>query len=338
MNRNILYIGNDLFDKTGYFSAMENLCRNLAGEGYHVKKASDKDQSFNRLFDMILHVLKYRKWVDVVLIDTFSTNSFYYAFAISQLCRLFKIRYIPILHGGNLPERIQRSKSLSGLLFNHSFCNVSPSGYLKNEFARRGFHCKLIPNSIHLADFNFKQRQSINPNILFVRAFHQTYNPQMAIEVLSNVCKTYPEAKLCMVGPKKDHTLKEVKELIHHYGLNNKVEITGTLEKHEWYKRSESFDIFINTTNVDNTPVSIIEAMALGIPIISTNVGGIPYLIENDKEGILVEKNSADQMTKAIIRLVKTNDTSMSVNARKKAESFSWDHIKPLWFEVLQKI
>ena len=67
-----------------------------------------------------------------------------------------------------------------------------------------------------------------------------------------------------MVGPNKDGTLNDVQQLIDRYELHDSVEITGVLSKSEWHKKSEEFDIFINTTNVDNTPISVIEAMALG--------------------------------------------------------------------------
>ena len=114
----------------------------------------------------------------------------------------------------------------------------------------------------------------------------------MAIEVLKELKNTYPNAALCMVGPDKDGTQADVQQLIKRYQLHDSVEITGVLSKEDWHKKSEDFDIFINTTNVDNTPVSVIEAMALGLPVVSTNAGGLPYLINNGKDGILIEKES----------------------------------------------
>ena len=81
-------------------------------------------------------------------------------------------------------------------------------------------------------------------------------------------------------------------------------------------------DIFINTTNFDNTPVSLIEAMALGFPVVSTNVGGIPYLIEDRKDGLLVPANDVAAFAKAIDELCAHSELTqtLSVNGRKKAE------------------
>jgi len=334
MNK-ILYVGNDLVHKTGYFSAMEKLYLGLTDEGYNIKKVSSKKNPLIRLLDMIIKVTKFRNWVDIVFIDTFSTTSFYYAFVISQLCRVFKIKYVPILHGGNLPSRLDKSKKLSQLIFGNSFCNVSPSQYLKHEFEERGFSCSLIPNSIELSELPYKQRQLIQPKLLYVRAFAEIYNPSMAIRVLKILKNKYPNASLCMIGPDKDGTLEKTKDLIKNLNLYNSVEITGILNRHEWYRKSEDYDIFINTTNIDNTPVSIIEAMALGIPVVSTNVGGMPYLIDHDIDGVLIEKNNDKEMTEAIIEMIETNNLSLSIKAREKVENYSWDVVKSKWFELL---
>ena len=87
---NILYIGNNLAKKTKYLTTLENLSNQLSKENFNVIISSNK---INK----------------VIRIDTYSTTNFYYAFFTSQLSRLFKIKYIPILHGGNLPERIRKS-------------------------------------------------------------------------------------------------------------------------------------------------------------------------------------------------------------------------------------
>jgi len=79
-----------------------------------------------------------------------------------------------------------------------------------------------------------------------------------------------------MVGPDKDSSLGEAKDLAKQLGVAESVTFTGVLPKAQWHQLSEKFDIFINTTNIDNMPVSIIEAMALGLPIVSTNAGGLP--------------------------------------------------------------
>ncbi len=333
---NILYIGNNLVETTNYATSMDILSSLLKLEGFTVNKSSSKSNKILRLLEMCFAVFHYRTKVNYVLIDTYSTSNFYYAFITSQLCRLFNLHYLPILRGGNLPYRLKQNPKLSSLIFNNSFQNIAPSGYLKYEFELKGYKTLLIPNVIPITKYNFKNRQKLQPKLLYVRSFAKIYNPTLAIEVLKELKEKYPEATLCMIGPDKDGTLKEVQQLIEKYELHDSVEITGVLSKEEWHKKSEKFDIFINTTNVDNTPISVIEAMALGLPVISTNVGGLPYLIDDNKDGVLVDKEQPSLMVSQIDKTIKGNNTLLALNARSKIENFDWSIVRNQWLKLLK--
>lgn len=333
----ILYIGNDLASKTKYNTSMNNLSNHLAISGLSVFRGSSKSNKVIRLLDMLWMVFVYRKKVSFVLIDTFSTSNFYYALLTSQLARLLKLKYIPILRGGNLPMRLVNNKNLSNLIFNHSHVNVAPSNYLKTEFEKKGFTSVLIPNILEIEKYKFKNRNSFQAKLLWVRAFDEIYNPTLAIKVLKLLKQQYPDSVLTMVGPNKDDSIDEVIKLIDVLNLKDSVKITGVLKKEDWHKLSEDSDIFINTTNIDNTPVSVMESMALGLPVVSTNVGGLPYLIENNIDGLLVNKNDAELMCNAIDQLLTNNDLAITIanNARIKAVSFSWGVVKQKWLEIL---
>ena len=333
---NILYIGNNLVEKTNYATSMDILSSLLKIEGFTIYKSSSTSNKILRLFEMCFAVLHYRTKVNYVLIDTYSTSSFYYTLLTSQLCRLFRLKYLPILHGGNLPHRLYHNPTLSSLIFNNSFQNIAPSGYLKYEFEVKGYTTLLIPNVIPITKYNFKNRQKLQPKLLYVRSFAKIYNPTLAIEVLKELKGKYPEATLCMIGPDKDGTLKEVQQLIDKYELHDSVEITGVLSKEEWHKKSEDFDIFINTTNVDNTPISVIEAMALGLPVVSTNVGGLPYLIDDNKDGVLVDKEQPILMAKKIVEIIEENKSSFAKMARSKVENFDWSVVRKQWLKLLK--
>jgi glycosyltransferase involved in cell wall biosynthesis len=332
----ILYIGNNLVKKTNYAISMDILSSLLKLEGFAIYKSSSKSNKILRLLEMYFAIFHYRTKVNYVIIDTYSTSNFYYALLTSQLCRLFKINYLPILHGGNLPYRLKQNPKLSSLIFNNSFQNIAPSGYLKYEFEIKGYKSLLIPNVIPIANYTFKERKKITPKLLYVRAFASIYNPTMAIEVLKELKKKYSEATLCMIGPDKDGTLKDVKHLINTYDLQDSVEITGVLSKKEWHEKSKDFDIFINTTNVDNTPISVIEAMALGLPVVSTNVGGLPYLISNNIDGVLVDKEQPLLMANEIHKIIEKNKSSFAKKARSKVENFDWSVVKNEWLKLLQ--
>lgn len=336
MSKFILYIGSDLVKKSNYNSSMETLSELLINKGYKIHKSSSKNNKILRLLEMCLSVIKKRNKVDYILIDTFSTTNFYYAFIVSQLARLFNVKYIPILHGGDLPKRIERSIWMSNLIFNYAYKNIAPSNYLKTAFEKKGYLTCFIPNVLEIEKYDFEKRKNLKPRLLWVRAFRHLYNPKLAIEVLILVKNRFPKATLCMIGPVKDDSFEIVQELVIQHKLEDSVEFTGVLSKENWHHKSKDFDVFINTTNFDNTPVSVMEAMALGLTIVSTNAGGMPYLIENNVEGILVGKNNSEQMAKAIIKLIQENNQELSKAARKKAESFNWKIVREKWFSILK--
>ncbi len=334
----IIYFGNNLSSHSQYATAYDILSQKLELEKFKIYRSSNKRNKFLRMADMIKDFFLHTPSSDFILIDTFSTTNFWYAFVLSQLARFFKKKYIPILHGGNLPKRLERNPLLSRMIFKNSYANVAPSGYLKHEFEKRGYRTVFIPNILDISQYPYKERNPVRPRLLYVRAFANHYNPGLAVEVLKKLKEKYPEAELCMVGPDKDGTMAEVKQLTENYGLTDSVRFTGVLPKPEWHKLSEDYDIFINTTNVDNTPVSVMEAMALGLPVVSTNVGGLPYLIEDGRDGILVEPNNPEAFAAAVEELLEnpTKAVSLSRNARRKAESFDWQEVRRKWLELLK--
>ena len=104
----------------------------------------------------------------------------------------------------------------------------------------------------------------------------------------------------------------------------------------QWLNRG---DIFLNTTHVDNMPVSVLEAMACGLCVVSTNVGGIPYLLEGGRDALLVPADDEAAMATAVRRLVTEDGLAeqLSENARKKVEPFDWSNILPKWEKIFHE-
>ena len=329
----IIYVDNFLTGHGHTPTAGTTLIRQFREVGYTVIATSYKHNKVARLLDMVKTIFLYRK-NSVVLIATYSTSAFYFACACAAVCRVFNISYIPCLHGGNLPARIQRSPRLSKALFEMSVTNVAVSGYLKESMAINGWNCVEIPNNIQLDHYPFRHRINIRPTLFWVRSFHETYNPTLAIRVLFRLRQMYPAATLTMVGPdKNDGSLYKCKALVGELHLDDAVTFTGLMSQEEWVNLSDSADIFINTTNFDNLPVSVIEAMALGMVVISTKVGGVPFLIEDGKTGIMVPPDNERAFVSAIEKLMNNQllAASLSREANKKAEQFDWKNVKLLW-------
>ncbi len=333
--KNVLYIGNALSKSKGTPTVIETLSAHIKAF-CNVTVASHKPNKVLRLLDMVGLVLKNRSQTDVVLIDTYSTINFFYALIISQMCRVLKIKYITILHGGDLEDRLQHSPKLSRLIFKNAHAIVAPSHFLKSVFETYGYkEILFIPNSIELDHYEFTDRRIDTLSLLWVRSFSALYNPDQAVLVLDTLLKMGYDATLTMIGPEGDGSLAKTKALAKQKNL--KVDFTGKLSKAEWIAYSKTCTIFINTTNVDNTPVSVIEAMALGLPVVSTNVGGLPYLISDGDDGLLVAPKDPEVMAEAIqkLKLDEALRAKLVHNARAKVENFTWEAVRPKWEGLL---
>ena len=335
--KRLLYVGNKLSKHGNTATSIETLGVFLESEGFEVYYASSKKNKILRILDMIWSTLKYANKVDYVLIDTYSTINFWYAFIISQLCRLLSVKYITKLHGGNLPNRIKKSRNFCDMIFQNAHINVAPSNYLFKAFENNGYDKLIyIPNTIELQNYSFKKRESVTPKLLWVRSFAKIYNPTMAVKVLFGLKNEFPQAVLCMVGPVKDESYQETVQLIKELEID--VVFTEKLSKAEWTELSKQYDIFINTTHFDNTPVSVIEAMALGLPVVSTNVGGIPFLLKHQDNALLVPDNDVEKMINEIKKLLNNPKLAnqVSENARIFVGDFDWEVVKKQWFELLK--
>jgi len=335
----ILFFGNFLSKHGLNPTAIEDLVVTL-GEKYDVIYASSKKNVILRFFDMVFTLFINRKRTRLIFVDVFSTKAFFFSLAIAFCAILFKISFIPIFRGGYLIERFEKYKLIFRYFFTKAELVICPSVLFYDYFGKKGFNVKLIPNYIDIKKYKYKLRMDINPKILWVRSIHTIYNPKLAIELIVRLIKKYPAAKLCFVGPVKDSNLfQELNYLVNEYKLQKCVSFKGYLSKNEWSKLSESYDIFLNTTNYDNNPITLLEAMALGLPVISTKVGGISQLIEDQVSGLLVEANDLNTMEQVFLNLLnnKYNIKKISSNALKIAQSSEKSIIIKEWYQIIDE-
>lgn len=337
MKKKILYIGNKL-TKHGKNPTGVDYTGALLKKNYMVISASDCANPGLRMIDIIIKTFWYGRRVDYILVDTYSRANFYVAVVVCLIAQLYGKNYIPVLHGGELPTRARRTPRLAKLVFGNSHENVAPSNYLVSKFFDLNYKVMLIPNTLPLELYQYKKRVNISPKILYVRAFHDIYNPTMAIEVLYRVKQRFPDAELCMVGPDKDGTLANCKTLAEELEVADSVKYTGQLPKEEWIKLSEGYDIFINTTNFDNTPVSVMEAMALGMPVASTDATGLPYLLKHEKVALLSPKGCGESMALNVIRFLENQPLvcELTSNGRKQVEGYEGNKVLEIWKKLLK--
>jgi L-malate glycosyltransferase len=197
----------------------------------------------------------------------------------------------------------------------------------------------VIPNALDLRVYPFRHRSSAMPRLLWMRTFHDIYNPLMALDILAQVQRVYPQATLTMAGQEKG-LLDSIKECSRARGLDNNITFSGFLDQAGKQKIFATHDIFLNTSRVDNMPVSVIEACAFGLPVVATAVGGLPDMITNGKNGLLVADEDANGMSQAVLRLLfePSLTASISHEARHWAEQFDWSQLLPLWEELFAAI
>lgn len=336
----LIYVGNQLSGHGFTPTSIETLGEKL-GDDFEVIRASSFKNVVFRMLDIWKTILKHRK-ADYLLIDTYSTSAFFFAWTSARLARCFGLKYIPILHGGDLPKRIKNSPVTLLKYLKEAHAVVCPSGYLKSEmsnFLQRDYH--LISNFIDIGYYPY-QLKTLSPGdpirLLWLRSFHQIYNPDLAVQVLKGLFDLGHDVHLCMVGPDKDGSMERVRELARQLDVFDRLEITGRMSRADWIALSGEYNVFINTTDVDNTPVSIMEAMALGFPIVTTNVGGMPHLLVDQKEGVLVPAGSLDKFVMAINNLINKPEKALQMgqNARRTAELWDWQVIRQAWLTLLK--
>ena len=143
-----------------------------------------------------------------------------------------------------------------------------------------------------------------------------------------------------MIGPVKDGSLEKTLAVAEKLGVRDRITIIPGVPKDAVPAEISSGDIFLNTTNVDNQPVSVLEAMACGLCVVSTNVGGLPYVVEDGVDGLLCAPNDAEAMIELVRQVLM--DTALaariSVNARVRAEQCGWATILPQWEDIFQRV
>ena len=336
----VLLIGNFL-TSPGYRSVGEDLALRLTASRWSVVTASEKPGRLPRLVDMLGAVWLRRRQYSVAQVDVYSGAALLWAVAVCWVLRRAGKPYVLTLRGGNLPRFARRWPGQVGRLLGSAAVVTMPSRYLLEKMRPYRSDLFLLPNPLDLQSCRFRPREQADPSLVWMRAFHALYNPYLAVKVVERIAAEFPEVRLAMVGPDNgDGSWQRTQDMIAQSGLISRIDLPGGVPKAEVPSWLAKGDIFINTTEVDNTPVSILEAMACGLCVVSTNVGGIPYLLEDEKDALLVPPNDPEAMTMAVRRILIDPGLAerLSRNARRKAEQFDWTVILPQWETLLTAV
>lgn len=219
-----------------------------------------------------------------------------------------------------------------------------PSEFLQGIFKKFGFDAVIVPNIINLNRFSTRARikaeERYKPHIIVTRNLEPIYDITSAIWAFSYVRTNIPAARLTIAGsgPERSGLEHLVKEL----GLNGSVRFTGRLDNEMISALYQEADVMINPSLVDNMPISILEALASGVPVVSTDVGGIPFLVKHEKNALLVPPARPDAMARAMLRVL--NDPVLAGHLAdeglKLAQEYTWPNVRkrllPIYRQVLK--
>ncbi|MBE0542922.1 MAG: glycosyltransferase family 4 protein [Verrucomicrobia bacterium] len=366
-----LLVGNFLSSaRPGSYTVCELLAARLSSAGWPVLTTSEKPARISRLTDMLMTVWRRRGEYVVAQVDVYSGPSFVWAECVCWLLGRLGKPFILTLHGGNLPTFARRWPGrVRGLLIS-ARAVTTPSHYLQEALRAYRDDLLLLPNAIDLAAYQFRLRSNPQPKFIWLRAFHNIYNPSMAVRTLAHLCSTQPSPlrlgrgegqgevspnsaapsafslqpsafHLTMFGPDKgDGSFERLKAEIGKLQLEDKVRLPGAVPKSGVPAALNSGDIFLNTTNHESFGVSVMEAAACGLCIVSTNVGELPLLWEHGHDALLVPPNDSQAMAAAVRRILTEPGLAerLSLNARAKAEQFDWSVVLPQWEKLLTEV
>lgn len=305
-------------------------------DGYTVMSVSSKSSRVGRLLDVVFELSRARGRIDVLIIEVYSGLSFVMADLASLVGRFLGIPSIFVLHGGNLPEFASSNPRWVRRVLSRARVITAPSKFLANAFVNAGYEVRVIPNVIRRFPTEVPLRSSSQPKVLWMRSFHPIYNPIMAVDAFAIVKGRFPEAVMIMAGSDKGREA-ETKRYVAEKGLGGCVTFPGFLDESKKPAEFAAANVYINTNTVDNSPVSVIEAWSYGVPVVSTDVGGIPNMIRDGFNGFLVRSGDALAMADRIEEIFSDNDLagSLSRGGREEARRSTWESVAPMWASII---
>ena len=211
---------------------------------------------------------------------------------------------------------------------------VVPSGYLVDVLSEFHLPAQSIANSVDLKAYTFRERGPCRPILLANRNFAPLYNVACTLRAFRIVQDRFPEARLIVAGDGQQ------REMLHALAIEldlNNVEWVGQVDPHRMVELYNEVDVYVNSSSIDNMPNSIVEAYASGLPVVSTDAGGIPYIVDEGVTGLLVPVDDHEALGAAAIRVIEDDvlARTLSTGGRARCETqFTWDTVTEQWVDL----
>ena len=240
--------------------------------------------------------------------------------------------------GGEAAEFLQRSAGLVRFTMRRVATLVVPSGFLQGVFLRFGMPAEIVPNIIDLSRFVSRGLvRSGAPHLVVARNLEALYDNETAIRAFEVVRRHFPQARLTVAGSGPQESY--LRQLVAGQGLFEAVHFTGRLERDAMAALYRSADLMLNPSLADNMPNSVLEAWASGVPVVSTNVGGIPHLAQDGVTASLVPPSDPAAMAQACVALL-SDEVLWRQRAQaglQEAQRYTWSCVQPVLAGVYQQ-
>jgi glycosyltransferase involved in cell wall biosynthesis len=206
---------------------------------------------------------------------------------------------------------------------------IVPSNFLAGVFRRHGVEAEIVQNIIDLSCFRPAERSAADPHLIMTRNLEDIYDIPTAVRAFASVKRVHEKARLTIAG--SGPARPELERLTRELGLERDVTFAGRIDNEQIAELYRSASLFLNSSRVDNMPISLLEAMASGLPIVSTDVGGIPFLVEDGTTALLVRPGDPSAMADAVLRLLADRALGDRLVAAglAAAQAYTWERVRP---------
>ena len=216
--------------------------------------------------------------------------------------RLYRRAVLLNYRSGEADDHLRRWRPIVVPAMRLADCVVVPSGYLVDVFAAFGLDAEAIFNFVEIERIPYRPRPAPAPVFLSNRNLEPLYNVGCVLRAFAVVQREVPEARLIVAGEGKERGTLEA--LAKELGIRD-VHFAGRTPPERMAALYDEADIYLNSPNIDNMPNSVIEAFAAGLPVVTTNAGGIPYIVDHERNGLLVKTGDHQALAAAALRMLR---------------------------------
>jgi glycosyltransferase involved in cell wall biosynthesis len=268
----------------------------------------------------------------------------YSSFLLAPLPAVFVSRVLgkPVLlnyHSGEADDHLRRSWIARATLRRAVDVNVVPSPYLRDVLARFGIDAAVVSNTVDRTEFPYRDRERPGRPLalLSTRNFEPNYNVACTLRAFAMVQRRFPNVSLTLVGSGSEENA--LRTLAGSLGLRG-VHFVGPVPPERMSAYYAAADAYVQTPVVDNMPLSVLEAFASGLPVVSTAVGGVPAIVEDRVNGLLAPDDDADGIAGQIIELIERPDMARRIAAAAAAAcaQYDWSTTQESWRAVYRAL